>query len=70
MLSVTHKPFLLSVILLNIIMLSVVMLNIVMLNIVMLSDVRINYLCKKVYTTGACAINFITAIIYICNKFQ
>ncbi len=40
MLSVTYKPYMLSVILLNDVMLNVVMLNVVMLNVVMVRVVK------------------------------
>jgi hypothetical protein len=41
MLSVTYKPFMLSVVMLSVVMLSVVILSVVM-NVVMLSDVTLN----------------------------
>jgi hypothetical protein len=37
MLTVTYKPFMLSVIMLSVIMLSVIMLNVIMLSVIMLS---------------------------------
>ncbi len=37
MLSITNKPFVLSVVMLDVVMLNVVMLNVVMLNVVMLN---------------------------------
>ncbi len=48
MLSVSNKPFMLSVVMLNVVILNVVMLNVVMLNVVMLNVVILNVVMLNV----------------------
>ncbi len=52
MLSVTNKPFLLSVIMLNVVMLNVIMLNVVMLSVVMLNVVAPHRCLRILNCTG------------------
>ncbi len=53
MLSVTNKPFMLSVIMLNVVMLSVIMLNVIMLSVFKLNVVALGKLVKDNHTSGA-----------------
>ncbi len=54
MLSVTYKPFMLSVIMLNVVMLNVVMTSVIVLNVVMMSVIMLNVVMLSVMVPEWC----------------
>ncbi len=62
MLSVTNKPFLLSVIMLSVVMLSVVMLCVIMLSVIMLSVVMLSVIMQNVVAPFQPRLIFVTKV--------
>jgi hypothetical protein len=68
MLSVTYKPFMLSVIMLSIVMLMVVMLNAVMLSVIMLNVVMLSVVVLRVIMLNVVMLNVVMLSVGAQNK--
>jgi hypothetical protein len=67
MLSVTNKPFMLSVVLLNVVMLNVVMLNVIMLNVFILNVVMLNVVMLSVVMLNVVMLNYAMLNVIMLN---
>jgi len=70
MLSVTNKPFMLSVIMLSVIMLSVIMLSVIMLSVIVLSVIMLSVIVLIVITLSVIMLSVITTSVVAPGRYD